>query len=338
MFPSLAMKTSPLVLAVLAAGCSDLRGLDHDRPLLPFDLGRWKAPGQRASLEREEGHIRFRTTIPKRAETCRASLPDQEAICADVDGDGLADGWERTALDRWEPLVHLHSSEPMFGDLFGWAMAVGRVYPADGGHIRLLITLLYQRDYGRCSLTGHRGDVERVALDLIERPDGALQLAGAYTAAHEYTALDGSRLLTTADELSQLEFVDDPDGQLRWRVQVSSGKHATYPTPAACAGHAAAVCAREDCPAPGPDGRDLLLSIGWAGEPPPACEGPLWTAHPFCGLGGGFSGMDRSPCAPPLQEKLLRDPFAAHTETPTPPTPAGGPHPCPDNRVDSTIR
>jgi hypothetical protein len=272
------------------------------------------------------------------AETCRASLPDQEAICADLDGDGLADGWERIALDRWEPLVHLHSSEPMLGDLFGWAIAVGRIFPIAGGHIRVLIALLYQRDYGRCSFTGHRGDVERVALDLLERPDGALELAGAYTAAHEYTSLDGSRLFTTADALSQLEFVDDADGQLRWRVHVSSGKHATYATAAACAGHTAAVCAREDCPPPGTGGRDLLLSIGWAGEPPPVCEGPLWTDRPFCGLSASWTGMDRSPCAPPIREKLLRDPFAGHTETPAPPPPAAGPHPCPDIGVDSLLR
>jgi hypothetical protein len=328
------------VLAALAAGCTDLRSLDHDRPIIPFDLGRWTAVGHTATLERADEEMVFRSSIPMGAEACRAALPDQEAICADVDRDDLADGWERMALDRWQPVVRLHGSEPMLGDLHGRAAAAGRVFLVDGPrrHVRLLIALLYERDYGRCSFTGHRGDVERVALDLQERADGSLVLAGAYTAAHEYTALDGSRLRTTAEELSELEFVEDAAGRLRWRVYASSGKHATYASRAACAGHAGAVCAREDCPGANGDGRDLLFNIGWAGEPPPFCTGPIWSDRPFCGLGYGWTGMDRSPCAPPVKEKLLRDPFAGHTENAGPPDPPPVPQACPDVRADSLVR
>ena len=328
-----------IVLALAAGGCTDLRLLDHDPPFIP-DIGRWRAMGHTATLQGSADGMVFTSSIPMRAGDCRATLPDQEATCADADGDGLADDWERIALDRWEPVVRLHSSEPMLADMYGRAVAAGRVFPVDGPerHVHLLMALLYHRDYGRCSFTGHRGDVERVALDLRERADGSLLLAGAYTAAHEYTALDGSRLRTTADELADLEFITSADGQLRWRVYASSGKHATYSSRAACAGHAGAVCAREDCPGGGEDGRDLLFSIAWAGEPPPFCEGPLWSDLPFCGIGSGFTGVDRSPCAPPVREKLLRDPFAGHTENLGPPDPPATPHPCTDQAVNNLFR
>jgi hypothetical protein len=333
------LKAPALLLVAAAAGCTDLRLLDHDKPFFPATLGRWQPRGHRASLRREGEGVRFESSIPMRASVCRGSLPGEEKTCLDADGDGLADEWERALLDRWQPLLRLHRAEPMLGDARGRAVALGRVYPVDEpeGHVRALIALLYHRDYGRCSFTGHRGDVERVALDLVER-EGHLALAGAYTAAHEYTAFDGSRLRTTADELGELDFVrDETSGEVRWRVHVSSGKHATYTSREACAGHAAAICAREDCPGPGEAGEDVLTDIGWAGEPPPACDGPQWSDRPFCGLAVGYDGMDSTPCAPPIKEKLLRDPFAGHREVHGPGGRPADPEGCPDRNVQAYL-
>jgi hypothetical protein len=323
-----------LALAVLLAGaaCTDLRLLDHDQPHF-LQTPRWSSDRHTARLQRVESRLRFSSTIPASAVACRQHLGADEA-CDDRDLDGLADQWERALLDRLQPTLRLHSDEPLLGDVNASAVALGRVVPAaePPGRLRVFIALLYGRDYGRCSFTGHRGDVERVALDLA--PAGAdFVVVGAYTAAHEYTAFDGSRLYRE-DELSALELeADVASGNLRWRIYASSGKHASYVSPATCRAHASALCTREDCP-PAAGGRDLLTGIRWAGEP--RCPAAPWGPAPFCGL-RLFDGMDSTGCAPPIREKLMRDPFAGHRELPPPPAPEGATAQCPTDNIDNLV-
>jgi len=317
-----------LALALAAAGgaCTDLDALGGSEPLLPWSESAPRGadspraagtPPYRATAAIEDGALELRTDLPRAPAGC---LEDQApALCGDVDRDGLVDEWEDLALDALRPFVRIDEGDPLRVDREGRVGSIGRVWPAAGdaraGPIRLVLVLAYSRDYGRCSFGAHLGDSERVALDLAPVPGerGAVRVVRAYTAAHEWSDKDVSRLF--AGDLSrQLEVEEDPiTGQPRWVVHASRSKHATYATAALCEAQDSWIfCGDEDCDSgPASLQSELLMPVDNAGEPDAPrvlrmMDEPVWDDVPFCGGLGHGDG----PCASPLRDKLLDDPFA----------------------------
>jgi len=262
----------------------------------------------------------FRTNLPSAVSDC-AALTETGADCTDADMDGLVDVWEQLVLDALTPVVRFDESEQWFSDSSAVLHGVGRVSPAasDPTHIRVYIMLGYSYDYGRCAVSFHDGDSERVALDLSPLAGagpGEMLLTGTYTAAHEGTITDHSTVLTGA-QLSEDEFPLDGSGQPRWRVYSSDGKHATYHTAQRCEDAEWALCLEEDCDADGVSDKTAfdfvfptdnageedhpmltdLTSVGFPGE-------EAWVQQEFCGGAGRLLF-----CASAVREKLMEDPF-----------------------------
>jgi len=318
------LKIALWAAAAGTSGCTALEVLDYG--LAPEDLPyasvapRRQAPVGAAELARVGGRLRFSSSIPRIAAACVAQLADTE-LCRDADEDGLSDAWEDLLVDRLRPFVRYHADEPLFSTsdwldhLTVVALAHVATARSDSSHVRVMLPFLYDKDFGRCSLEPHRGDVERVVFDLAPLGDDSMEVVGLYTAAHEYTVMDGSTLLRGGD-LEQMEYrKDEVTGQPRWIVYASAAKHATYATRELCESHGVVPCQQEGCPGASRDDRELLLAVQNAGEPPPApvwnpfgVGMDLWGDSLFCGFAAP-SNSSNEPCAPPLAEKLLKDPF-----------------------------
>jgi hypothetical protein len=269
-----------------------------------------------AATEVSGDTVALRTNLPAAPADC---LEVEGAPCDDADGDGLVDAWEDLVLDRLRPSIRFDEAEQLITDdvvLF----AVGRVAPADDGQIRAYVMLGYGLDYGRCGVSAHDGDSERVVLDLAQPSDGEpgdIEVVGLYTAAHEGTEIDHGTLLQGTD-LSIAEFpLDAFTGEPRWRVYASDDKHATYPTAQICEDASFIPCIAEDCDADwvdeptdydrlppvinvGEEGAPRftdLAAIGFPDEDP-------FADQEFCG-GQGREGT----CSSSIRSKLLDDPF-----------------------------
>jgi hypothetical protein len=305
--------------------CTELDALTGSEPDLPWSpdaprgpLSRAEAGLYAATTSVVDGALELATDLPSAPGDCRASHP--AALCADRDHDGLTDEWEDVLLDRLRPFVRIDAGDPLRIDGEGVVGSIGRVVRAldsitGDPRIRVFLVLGYSRDYGRCTFGSHRGDSERVALDLAPLPGqtGSVRVVGAYTAGHEGTINDSSQRFRGAG-LSLLEYARDPvSGEARWAVYSSRSKHATYATPGLCESNDSWLfCGDEDCAA----GRsidppnELLMSVVNAGEPGATVVEEfmgesVWQDLPFC---GGLDGSE--PCASPIVEKLLLDPFA----------------------------
>ena len=290
-----------LVACAVLAGCTQLDFLPLGEAELPYWSGlpadTWYDGVHEARTERNGTTYRLLTDLPRACDGC-----------ADSDGDGLGDAFEAMMLERLRPVVAMHSEEPLIYDPLAKVAAVGRVTPVADGHLRVFIILGYSFDYGRCAQGGHRGDSERVAIDLVIDPPGfsvsaldSYSVAGFYTAAHEGTPTDASRISTP----SEIEAIGDVTGD-RWMIYAARAKHGSFPSRASCQTAADGVCTTEDCQS----FHLLLFPIVNAGEPdaPMATEtalGPIWSDAPFCG------GIDQSdlPCATAPRGKLVDDPF-----------------------------
>jgi hypothetical protein len=262
--------------------------------------------------ELDAGTIAFRCNLPRLVDECTAIA---DAPCDDVDGDALTDAWEDLALDRLRPLRRFDEGESLIDDADAVMGDVGRVFAVDD-RIRIFVMLGYHYDYGSCGFTSHNGDSERVALDLEIWPDGGaggVRIAQAYTAAHENTATDHSRVYPTADlGLLVYDVVAEP----RWVVYPSRDKHGTYGNIDICETVSMVPCLDEDC-APDdvddPAAFDRLPDFVNAGEPDAPRVTALdvlgfpgddaWLDQDFCG------GLERNGCSAPVVEKLTVDPF-----------------------------
>lgn len=319
-----------VAIAAASAGllaCTELDTLTGRRADLPWSPGAPRGPVSRGegappyvvATRVADGALELATDLPRAIADCLIEYP--AALCADDDRDGLTDEWEDLVLDRLRPFVRIDDGDPLRIDREGQVGSVGRVVPAVDPasgrlHIHMFLVLGYSRDYGRCTFGGHFGDSERVALDLAPLPGhpGAVRLIGAYTAAHEGSDMDSSRLFR-GDSTDELEYADDPvTGEPRWAVYSSRSKHATYATASLCESNDSwHFCGDEDCAA----GRsvspsnELLMPFVNAGEPDARLaeefmDEPVWDDEaPFCGGLGHGGGA----CASPLIEKLLVDPF-----------------------------
>lgn len=241
------------------------------------------------------------------------------APCEDVDEDGLTDAWEDLLLAAMRPMQRMDESESLIGDPAAVTGDVGRVAPV-GDHVRVFVMLGYHVDYGSCGgFTGHNGDSERVALDLVadvEGGPGGVVVAGAYTAAHENTANDHGMVFTGA-ALDQLVFTPDPETQRpRWVVYPSADKHATYATIEICENISAIPCIDEDCAPDDVDDPalyDVLSPVVNAGEEAAPRVTDLavvgfpgdqaWVDQDFCG------GLGGTGCSSSVLYKLTVDPF-----------------------------
>lgn len=263
-----------------------------------------------------DGALALRCNLPRALAECRA-VPG--APCEDVDGDGLTDAWEDVALERLRPLRRLDEAEPLLDDPAVVLGDVGRVF-AVGENVRVFVMLGYSSDYGSCGgISAHNGDSERVALDLVDWPDGGaggVQVTAVYTAAHENTANDHSRLFPTADLGLLVHDLDPTHGEPRWVVFPSASKHGTYANIEICEGISAVPCLDEDCGADGvedPAAYDRVPVVVNAGEPELPRVTALdeigfvgddaWAEQDFCG------GLGGSGCSAPVREKLTVDPF-----------------------------
>jgi hypothetical protein len=259
-----------------------------------------------------EGALALRCNLPRLVVDCMAIA---DAPCDDADADGLTDAWEDLALDGLRPLRRFDEAESLIDDPSAVLGDVGRVFAIDE-RIRIFVMLGYHYDYGSCGLTSHNGDSERVALDLAIWPDGGaggVRVAQAYTAAHEGTATDHSRVFTTADlGLLVYDVVAEP----RWVVFPSRDKHGTYGNIDICENISVVPCLDEDCAPDGvrdPAAFDWLPSFVNAGEPEMPRVTALddlgfvgddaWADQDFCG------GLERTGCSAPVVEKLTVDPF-----------------------------
>ena len=294
-----------LVSCLLLAGCTQLDFLPLGEAELPYWSGlpadTWYDGVHEARTEHGASTFRLLTDLPRACDGC-----------ADSDGDGISDAFEAMVLERFRPVVAMHSEEPLIYDPLAKVGAVGRVTPAPDNHIRVFIILGYSFDYGRCAQGGHRGDSERVAIDLVIEPPpppsttsvnalDSYAVAGFYTAAHEGTSTDASRISTPAE----IEAIGDVTGD-RWMIYAARAKHGSFASRELCQTAADGVCTAEDCQS----FHLLLFPIVNAGEPdaPMATEtalGPIWSDAPFCG------GIDKSdlPCATAPRGKLVDDPF-----------------------------
>jgi hypothetical protein len=241
----------------------------------------------------------------------RTSRPSSCSGCEDLDGDGLADEWESRVLAAFRPMVRFADGEPYLDDPDAKLLQIGRVFPVgtDPLVVRALIVVAYHRDYGStCAGIGaHWGDPERVAVELEALPEGGagdVILARAYTAGHENTAGDVSRSFAR-EELDRLEYTSEP----RWAIHASLQKHASFANTTLCEEASKLPCIRETCGA----AEELLPDVINAGEPEVPMLDDLtaygfpgelaWTDTEFCG------GSTRAPCAGPLINKLIDDPF-----------------------------
>jgi hypothetical protein len=255
----------------------------------------------------------LRTNLPAMMSDCAAAVG---APCADLDQDGLTDGWEDVVLDRLRPIQRLDEDEALVSDATAVLADVGRVALV-GQEVHVFIMLGYSKDYGSCGFTAHDGDSERVALALSLLGDaGDARVEQAYTAAHEGTATDHSRLFATAD-LPDLVYENDPAlAEPRWVVFPSQDKHGTYATIDICENISVVPCFDEDCAPDGvadPSLFDRLPTYVNAGEeahPMVTDLGPIgfpgddaWAVQDFCG------GLGGSPCSDDVRNKLLNDPF-----------------------------
>ncbi|HTJ82121.1 MAG TPA: hypothetical protein VL400_10375, partial [Polyangiaceae bacterium] len=267
------------------------------------------------SLDPNAGLV-LTTALPKDVAACRA-IPG--APCADLDGDGLVDAWESIVLERMRPIQRLDEDEQLVNDPAFVLGDVGRVAPVNG-LVHVFIMLGYEKDYGSCGgFTGHNGDSERVALELEAVPGGGpgdVRVKRLYTAAHEGTTADHSRLFATS-ELSGLAYDADPaTGEPRWVVFPSSDKHGTYATIDICEGISVIPCFDEDCAPDGvanPADYDRLPPFVNAGEETMPLVSDLtalgfpgddaWAVQDFCG------GLGGTGCSDDVRNKLLNDPF-----------------------------
>lgn len=331
------MVMKAILLAVsfsLAPGCTDLTVLDQKEPQWALPIShlaqRWSDMDFTGRTELVSGHLRLETTIPALVKDCEADSALDALACQDADADGLSDMWERIALHRLRPFLRMHADEPLFRDFYGNVVASGRVMPMISGRIRVLMPIVFSNDYGRCSTTRHRGDPERIALDLVRLDSHTVEVAGAYTASHEGTSLDGSTLVVD-DDLGTLEYTTDAATDMpRWVVYSSIGKHAIYPTAKACASQGRLLCTNDDCASSGDASNDLLPDVYNVGEPlsiefefegcdrtgqyrettPSLTRGQIWGEEKYCGdIPAGAAGSYSSSCGGLIREKLLHDPF-----------------------------
>lgn len=263
-----------------------------------------------------DGVLALECNLPAALAAC---LELAGAPCEDADGDGLTDAWEDLALERLRPLRRLDEAESLVDDSDAVLGDVGRVFGV-GDRVRLFVMLGYSTDYGSCGgFTGHNGDSERVALDLAAYPaggPGGVIVAQAYTAAHEGTINDHSRVFGT-DELDLLTHgVDADSGEPRWVVFPSADKHGTYANVEICEGISVVPCIDEDCSPDGvddPAAFDRLPPVVNAGEPTSPRVTSLdalgfvgddaWAEQEFCG------GLGGDACSAPVRDKLVVDPF-----------------------------
>lgn len=300
--------SSPTATGTGAAGSS---GTGSSLPLFELDAHTSLSPGNALSLT---------TNLPAAVADC-LSAPFTGTPCDDLDQDGLSDAWEALVLDRYRPLLRLDEQESLLDDPSFVIADIGRVALVDSAplHVRVLLMIGYSKDFGSCGFTSHDGDSERVAWDLAATPGGGpgdLTALAAYTAAHENTVSDHSRLFAGPD-LADLVFDADPaTSEPRWVVFPSQDKHGTYASIAICEAISVLPCFDEDCapdgePDPpsfdrlppsfnaGEEAHPLLTDLAPAGFP----GDDAWADQDFCG------GLGGPTCSAPVREKLLTDPF-----------------------------
>ena len=258
---------------VCISACTDLRVINRaENETVPwYEISpRWESNSYSATTKLVNGALSIVSSIPHKVEDC-LSQSLGEAVCQDLDEDGLVDEWETIVSHRLNPVIRYHKEEPLFTDARGRVQGFSRVVPVAGDRDRVHVFLVhtYSYDYGRCSLERHRGDLERVAFEVtITKPtnESVARVEAAYTAAHEYTSFDVSAIYR-GDQLSGLEYAIDPvTNQPRWVIYASTGKHASYASRGRCVGRSTLPCARESC-ASAEHAYELLFPMIHVGEP-----------------------------------------------------------------------
>ena len=240
--------------------------------------------------------------------------------CSDVDLDGLTDVWEEIAMTHLRPILLLDEQEPFVYDPTGYFAQIIRISPHEVTNewIDLYSVLAWSEDYGRCGITDHHGDSERIVIRLqVDYVENTVYFWNVYTAGHEGTLTDTSRIWNQ-EEMIEFDFMIDENTSFpRWIVYPSEAKHATFATIDHCEQISFIPCLDEDC-AP-----DNVISIDdWylfgeainVGEEQTPLVDDLsdfgflderaWANQDFCG------GLGGSNCSSSILEKLTSNPFS----------------------------
>jgi hypothetical protein len=171
---------------------------------------------------------------------------------ADADGDGLDDACELALAAAFAPELVVDARDCLWREVVEPAGLAGGYFfaaqPTLGeGTIRIAYLPAYYRDCGwtgmACTFRGadcsaHAGDSELIVLDVA--PDlatGSWRTVGVFLSAHCFGRSDGRCRWFRGAELRAFAWVDDVAGGAP-RVWVARGKHANYPSRAACdSGH-----------------------------------------------------------------------------------------------------
>ena len=264
-----------------------------------------------------EGALRLQTNQPILTLDCQ-QLAWDGLNCSDVDLDGLTDAWEDLAIQYLRPILLLDEAEPYLSDMTGHFAQILRV-TREMDSIDVYSVLAWSRDYGRCFVSSHNGDSERVVIRLqFDAETNAAWYSQAYTAAHEGELTDAGQIWS---DVSLLTYVTEPTtGYPRWVVYPSEAKHATFGSIDDCENVSFIPCLDEDCAPDNVSSMDLwqdgwyldgpfvnvgeknqqrmneLSAVGYPGE-------YAWEDQDFCG------SLARTTCSSSIREKLSTIPF-----------------------------
>lgn len=164
-------------------------------------------------------------------------------VTPDADEDGLSDACESALAEAFAPQLMFQGTRctlPSAGT--GDRLAGGYFHAAQPvrGAVRLVYLPAYYRDCGwsgfKCvfvDCSGHAGDSETIAVDVRRLETGEWAAESIFLSAHCEGDPDGDCRWYSGDDLEQFEWVNDIDrgAPVVW---VSDGRHANYPTRAAC--------------------------------------------------------------------------------------------------------
>ena len=137
------------------------------------------------------GGLSFHTNLPMQYTDC-IQLPMRNVPCTDRDEDGLTDEWEEGILTHVRPVLRLDEDEGFLSDPTAVLAYIGRVTPTPSG-VDVFIVLAWSEDYGRCGVSAHHGDSERVVIRMIVDEEN-IRFHKVYTAAHEGEFTDAGEI------------------------------------------------------------------------------------------------------------------------------------------------
>lgn len=188
-------------------------------------------------------------TLPPSAAEGGRLLGRSEADClrprVDADDDGLDDACELALARSFAPLLVVRPGACEWReDADGGRLGGGYLFAVRArraGRVRIAYLPAYFRDCGwsgpKCGIPlvrcdPHPGDSEMIIVDAVPAGEGRWRTEAVFLSAHCFGSSDACRWYR-GDELRRFEWVDGESGGAPV-VWVAAGKHANYPSRAAC--------------------------------------------------------------------------------------------------------